>query len=202
MTLRLGRRRADKRVMNSSRIVRAGAARRSERGQATVELALILPVFLLLLGGIMQFGIGLNYWLDMQRVANQGARWAAVNNWPPDCPAGTANSTNGGTGCTTTPACNPRPAQPTHATLQNALQCQLLTRGEKNTTVTVCYPTGSTGKVGDAVTVRLGRPFKVIAVPFMPGGVGSITISGSATMRLEQSQAAADGGLLTGVGAC
>ena len=23
------------------------------------------------------FGIGLNYWLDMQRIANQGARWAA-----------------------------------------------------------------------------------------------------------------------------
>ena len=53
-----------------------------------VEFALILFPLLLLVAGIIQFGIGLNYWLDMQRIANQGARWAAVNNWPPDCPSG------------------------------------------------------------------------------------------------------------------
>ena len=202
MALRLRRRRADKRHMSFSRIARVGDVRRSERGQAVVEFALILPVFVLLLGGIIQFGIGLNYWLDLQRVANQGARWAAVNNWPPDCPAGTANSANGGTGCTTSPTCNPRPAQPTHSTLQNALTCQLLTKGEKNTAVSLCYPPGSTGKVGDAITVRLVRGFNVIRIPFLPGGMGNVKITGSATMRLEQSQAAADGGLLTGVGSC
>ena len=47
-----------------------------------VEFALILFPLLMLVAGIIQFGIGLNYWLDMQRIANQGARWAAVNNWP------------------------------------------------------------------------------------------------------------------------
>ena len=61
-----------------------------EDGQAMVEFALILFPLLLLVAGIIQFGIGLNYWLDMQRIANQGARWAAVNNWPPNCPAGSA----------------------------------------------------------------------------------------------------------------
>ena len=55
-----------------------------------VEFALILFPLLILVAGIIQFGIALNYWLDMQRIANQGARWAAVNNWPPDCPAGSA----------------------------------------------------------------------------------------------------------------
>ena len=49
-----------------------------ESGQATVEFALILFPLLLLVAGIIWFGIGLNYWLDMQRIANQGARWAAV----------------------------------------------------------------------------------------------------------------------------
>ena len=56
-----------------------------ESGQAMVEFALILFPLLILVVGIIQFGIGLNYWLDMQRIANQGARWAAVDNWPPDC---------------------------------------------------------------------------------------------------------------------
>lgn len=196
MALRLQRRRADKRHMDSSQMPHgARDARRGERGQAVVEFALILPVFVLLIGGIIQFGIGLNYWLDLQRVANQGARWAAVNNWPPDCPAGSVT-------CTNAPTCNPRPAQPTHSTLQNALVCQLLTKGEKNATVSLCYPSGSTGKVGDAITVRLVRPFNVIRIPFLPGGMGKVKITGSATMRLEQSQAAADGGLLTGVGSC
>jgi len=64
-----------------------GARRRQDResGQATVEFALILFPLLILVGGIIYFGIGLHYWLDAQRIANQGARWAAVNNWPPDC---------------------------------------------------------------------------------------------------------------------
>jgi hypothetical protein len=201
ITLRLQGSSADNRVMSSPIHGRAGSPRRNERGQAVVEFALILPVFLLLVMGIIQFGIGLNYWLDLQRVANQGARWGAVNNWPPDCPAGTVNVTNGGTGCNATPACSAR-AQPTHATLQNTLSCSLLTKGEKNTTVLVCYPPGSTGKVGDPVRVQLSRPFNVIGIPFLPGGLRSIQIHGSATMRLEQSQAAADGGLLSGVAAC
>ena len=29
--------------------------------------------------GVIQFGVALNFWLDMQRIANQGARWAVVN---------------------------------------------------------------------------------------------------------------------------
>ena len=50
-----------------------------------VEFALILFPLLILVVGIIQFGIALNYWLDMNRLANQGARWAAVNGWP-NCP--------------------------------------------------------------------------------------------------------------------
>ena len=50
-----------------------------------VEFALILFPLLIIVVGIIQFGIGLNYWLDMNRIANQGARWAVVNAWP-GCP--------------------------------------------------------------------------------------------------------------------
>ena len=56
-----------------------GRAERSrERGQALVEFALIVPLFLIIVVGIIQFGVGLNYWLDLNRIANQGARWAVV----------------------------------------------------------------------------------------------------------------------------
>ena len=58
--------------------------RSRERGQALVEFALIAPLFLVIVVGIIQFGIGLNYWLDLNRIANQGARWGVVDKYP-DC---------------------------------------------------------------------------------------------------------------------
>jgi len=53
-----------------------------EGGQTTVEFALILIPLLILVVGIIQFCIALNYWLDMNRLSNQGARWAVVNGYP------------------------------------------------------------------------------------------------------------------------
>ena len=105
-----------------------------ESGQAMVEFALVLFPLLLLVAGIIQFGIALNYWLDMQRIANQGARWAAVNNWPPDCPR-------------TAPSC------PSPNTLQESLQRQMLAAGLQSnptTSVQLCYPGVSKG-LGDPV---------------------------------------------------
>ena len=50
-----------------------------------VEFALILFPLLILVVGDHPVRHRLNYWLDMNRIANQGARWAVVNGWP-DCP--------------------------------------------------------------------------------------------------------------------
>jgi hypothetical protein len=58
---------------------------RTSSSALQVEFALILLPFLLLVGGIVYFGIALNYWLDTQRLANEGARWAVVNEYP-GCP--------------------------------------------------------------------------------------------------------------------
>jgi hypothetical protein len=149
--------------------------RGGESGQATVEFALILFPLLLLVTGIIWFGIGLNYWLDMQRIANQGARWAAVNNWPPDCPRGSSTC-----------------ASPN--TLQETLKRQILTSGLSSaTTIQICFPDGSKG-AGHPVKVRLEAPFKF--VPIL--NLGTITLGANATMRLEQSQIATEGGLITG----
>src|SRR5438105_15110211 len=55
---------------------------RDERGVALTEMALVLPVLLLLILGMIDFGKAINYWIDDTHLANQGARLAVVNNNP------------------------------------------------------------------------------------------------------------------------
>src|SRR5947209_1688940 len=50
-----------------------------QRGTALVELALVLPVLMLLLLGMLDFGKAYNGWIDQTHLANEGARLAAVN---------------------------------------------------------------------------------------------------------------------------
>lgn len=53
-----------------------------ERGAALVEFALILPILLLLVFGIIQFGLALNSANDETHLANEVARYATVNENP------------------------------------------------------------------------------------------------------------------------
>jgi TadE-like protein len=128
-----------------------------------VEFALILLPLLLLVSGIIWFGIGLNFWLDMNRIANQGARWAVVNCGPPAV-AGEV--------------CNP--------SLEGYLEQQTLSAGN-NIDAEICYetmtgsPSGTAG-VGDPVTVRLTHA-DFDLVPML--GI-DIDLTASASMRLEQ----------------
>ena len=68
---------------------RFGALRRDQRGQALVEFALVVPILLLLVIGIFDFGQALNYYNQESQLVGQGARAAAVNR----CPDGTAIGT-------------------------------------------------------------------------------------------------------------
>ncbi len=148
-----------------------------------VEFALILFPLLLLVAGIIQFGIALE--LLARHAAHRepgrapGARWAAVNNWPPDCPRGSASC-------------------PTPNTLQESLKRQALSAGLKaGVTVQLCYPAGTKDR-GDPVRVQLAIPFKL--VPIL--GVRTLDLKAKATMRLEQTQDPAKGGVITGEVAC
>jgi hypothetical protein len=149
-------------------------SRDRESGQATTEFALILLPLLLLVSGIIWFGIGLNFWLDMQRIANQGARWAVVNCGP---------------AAQTAVVCNPD--------LQTYLSSQPLSRGDRPD-VRVCWQTksGASGGLptpiaGDAVTVQL-RLKNFSLVPLLNI---KKTLDASATMRMEQEPT--QGGLPT-----
>jgi hypothetical protein len=145
-------------------VVESTASARRQRGQALVEFALAAPVLVLLVAGIVQFGVALNFWLDMHRIANQGARWAVVNCGP-----------SGG-------------FDPCSPTLEAYLEQQPIAAGS-NPDVAICYesmtgegPGGPEAVAGDAVTVRLTDAFTMVPII----GVGTVDLTASATMRLEQ----------------
>jgi hypothetical protein len=60
-----------------------------QRGVALVEFALVLPLVLLLLFGMIDFGKAINYWNDETHLANEAARQAVVNSCP-SCASGEA----------------------------------------------------------------------------------------------------------------
>jgi Flp pilus assembly protein TadG len=136
-------------------------ATNDETGQSLVEFALILPVLLLILFGLLAFGKAFNYWNDETHLAAEGARWAVVN-------------TNPGGG-----------------SLQQYIQ-QQADSAELRGLARVCisFPTnpdtGSSGQVGDPVTVAVKSTFTWM--PFVSSRAGltpTTVIGGSATMRLE-----------------
>ena len=173
-------------MLRPRNLIRARFARPChERGQATVEFALILIPLLIIVVGILQFGIALNFWLDEQRIANQGARLAVVNSWP-GCPRG-----------------EPVPLTGANCTGQNTLQAyvgrQALSQGLKGSlSIDICYPDDGdpstvVGSVGTPIRVDLDAPYYFRAIMKL----GKLNLHGRATMRLEQ-----DASHLTGVAAC
>jgi Flp pilus assembly protein TadG len=134
-----------------------------ERGTALVEFALVLPILMLLLLGLLDFGKAFNYWNDETHLAAEGARWAVVN----------ANPGGGG------------------ASLQQYIQQQADSNELRGlATVCIAFPTnpdtGTSGHVGDPVSVTVKANYTWL--PFVSARAGispSTSIQGTATMRLE-----------------
>ena len=59
--------------------IRARLRTRNERGQALVEFALTLPILMLILTGMMTFGIALHNYLELTNAVSIGARVIAIN---------------------------------------------------------------------------------------------------------------------------
>ena len=51
---------------------------KSSRGQAMVEMALILPVLLMLILSIVEFGLVFNHYLTLQNASREAARSASI----------------------------------------------------------------------------------------------------------------------------
>ena len=134
-----------------------------ERGQALVEFAVVLPVLILIILGIIYFGRYEDYSNQMTQLAEEGARWAAVNSNP---------STSS-------------------QTLQTYIQSQAqpeLQAGSSDVTspaqIWIYYPTGSSNAVGNEVRVCVVATVKY---PFFGLGGTSSTMAQAATMRIEQA---------------
>ena len=153
---------------------------RNERGVAVVELAVIMPAFLLILLGVMDFGKVFNYWQTGTQAAAVGARAAAVDNWPRTCRAGVP------------------PVLSTTCTLQQWVRSQLKTRElYEDAHVCVAFPdTPSTGETnhspGNRIVVRVQVPYDIPLVNSLVHGA-AVTLRSSATMRIEVDSAPASG---------
>ncbi len=146
-----------------------------ESGAALVEFALVLPLLLVLLLGVVDFGKAFNYWIDQTHLANEAARFAAVNK-------------------------SPVAGQDIEQAIKNQANTNELKSGggsvaSPGVVVTVCFPTGSTGRIGQPVEVRVRATYKWLQ--YLVGKVGLVDtpITGKAVMRLEsayKNDAAAD----------
>lgn len=132
-----------------------------------VEFALVLPLLLLILLGMLDFGKAFNYWIDETHLANEGARLAAVN---------APSAVTGGVSLA-----QYIQQQADTSELKNGGTASVPTRAR----VCVSFPNG-TSNVGDPVQVTVSVTYNWL--PFITkqiNGPASTTISGSSTMRLE-----------------
>lgn len=65
---------------------------KKEEGAAAVEFALILPVLLLILIGIIEFSMAFNAQLSLNQAAREGARYMAIHNNAGDAATAAANA--------------------------------------------------------------------------------------------------------------
>jgi Flp pilus assembly protein TadG len=136
-----------------------------DRGQALVEFALVLPLVLVVIMGILWFGRAFNYSIDQTHLANEAARYAAVN-------------------------ANPSSSSPSlNAWILSQLDTTELKSGSSGpgsgvnapgAQLTICYPNG-TSKVGDPVKVTVTSTFHFLPILKL----ADAPITGSATMRIE-----------------
>ena len=70
---------------------------RSDGAQSLLEFALILPMFLVLVFGVIDFGMGLRAYISVSSATREGARYAAVGNPGGTFATGGSGQCNGST---------------------------------------------------------------------------------------------------------
>lgn len=151
--------------MNPLRPLRAGLRRirATEAGQSLVEFGMVLPLFLVLMFGLVDFGRAFYSWMIVTNAAREGARAGAVQKDWPTMQTAIYNS-----------MCNPYPGS-----------CSL------DTTKMTLTPLGVNGARGDQVSVRINYAFTYVTplgnmIALVGGGsLATPTLSAYASMRLE-----------------
>jgi hypothetical protein len=157
-----------------------GLTRRGERGQTVVEFAFILPIFLIVLFLLVEFGVGFSRWIVVTNATREAARYAAVQ--------------------------DDTAAVVTDAAVQRAIDTSSGLLGSADATVDVYFLDGpddgaDVGDRGDSVVVSANLNYSLITPlgAFLSIAFDSINISSCADMRLELGvDGAADPGGATG----
>jgi Flp pilus assembly protein TadG len=137
-----------------------------ESGQALVEFALVLPLLVLLLFGMLDFGKAYNYWNDATHLTAEGARFAAVNRKP-----------------------DPASAQSLQLQLREQADTDELRNGGSAAVaapaqVCIAFPNG-TSAFGDPVRVSMTFTYTFIPLIGDAAGFMTRTITSTSVMRLE-----------------
>lgn len=173
--------------------------RTRSRGQGLVEFALVLPIFLVILIGMVDLGRAIWANNSVANAAREAARFASVH-------GGTCKDLIT-TGCTSANYCPVGPAGPKTAIPSASSSCPYpspsktavrntatgyLVGGGDSTTVTVCYGTSCSGDTdtsgannlrGGTVTVVVSTSVPIILGSFL--GFSSMTVSGTSTMLIN-----------------
>jgi len=142
-------------------------------GQAVVELVLLMPLILVMVFAIVEFGFALNTHLAVSNAASEGARYGSLGTLPGDGTCAT-NTVRGRT---------------------------LISSGENLncSDISVSYPGGvGSAARGDAVVVRVSHDYQMVtplgSLMALLGSVGfpsQLTLDACSTGRLEQAPASA-----------
>jgi Flp pilus assembly protein TadG len=133
---------------------------RRSRGQALVEFALILPVLMLLLLGIIEFGRAWNVKQVLTDAAREGARLSVVGD----------------------------PSVTQQSQVDTRIKQVVSRAGIDSTQVTITYPDGFRTGTGNITTVQLSLPFRFVALHRLAALVtnnGVMTLRSAARMRNE-----------------
>lgn len=161
-------------------------SRDRSRGQALVETAVILPLFLVLLLGIVDMGRAVWATTSLASAAREAARYAIVHGGAAStvCPVGPPGPD------TVIPAASsacPYPSPSKQSIVDAAVAAAIA--GGSNTIVTVCYglnctgnndTTNATNARGTPITVAVSSTVNLVVPSLM--GRPSFTLSGSSTM--------------------
>jgi len=142
-----------------------------EKGQALVEFTLLVPIFLLLLFAIVDFGMGFYSWITVTNAAREGARLGAVH-----APLNVASS-------------------PCFGKVSSAVCIEDRVReasSELDPTKMNVTVSNATGNPGESVVVKVDFDYDLITplaglVQFMSGDTfgPTLNLSSTADMRLE-----------------
>jgi Flp pilus assembly protein TadG len=143
--------------------MRRNPDRRNEKGATLVEFAFILPIFILFVFGIIDFGWAYSQNLDVKQGAREGGRLVAVNS---------------GVGGSATARCQ---------SLQTQIKNRTTELTDASETVVISFTDANgngTKDIGELAAVTVAYPLSSLS------GVSGIFLNGtmqsSVTMRLEQ----------------